>query len=209
MAGLRLAPVITPGYNPGMSTSFDAAAIVHQLKTEYAASVGRLREALKQFLAGGAPPSAEDRITGAFAYPELRIHWAPGQPFPRISRAYARVGAPGTYAVTETVPVGWQQTGATCSNGSQPSAIVLGAGQLVTCTYTNTNLAPTIVVTKTAIPTSVPEPGGNVTFTFTVQNTSSEEPVTITVLTVSFSICRPLNFGSAIEGSWWKKTVIS
>jgi AMP nucleosidase len=104
MAGLRLAPVITPGYNPGMSTSFDAAAIVHQLKTEYAASVGRLREALKQFLAGGAPPSAEDRITGAFAYPELRIHWAPGQPFPRISRAYARVGAPGTYAVTITHP---------------------------------------------------------------------------------------------------------
>jgi hypothetical protein len=40
-------------------------------------------------------------------------------------------------------------------------------------------------VTKTANPTAVPETGGNVTFTFVVKNTSSEEPVTITSLTDS------------------------
>ena len=45
-----------------------------------------------------------------------------------------------------------------------------------------TNVAPTIDVTKTANPTAVPETGGNVTFTFTVKNTSTEEPVTITSL---------------------------
>ncbi len=45
-----------------------------------------------------------------------------------------------------------------------------------------TNVLPTIEVTKTADPTAVPETGGNVTFTFVVKNTSSEEPVTITSL---------------------------
>ena len=48
-----------------------------------------------------------------------------------------------------------------------------------------TNVAPAIEVTKTADPTSVPETGGSVTFTFTVKNTSTEEPVTITALTDS------------------------
>ncbi|WP_225752563.1 DUF11 domain-containing protein [Actinotalea sp. Marseille-Q4924] len=54
-----------------------------------------------------------------------------------------------------------------------------------------TNVLPTIDVTKTADPTSVPETGGNVTFTFVVTNTSSEEPVTITAL--SDSIYGPLS----------------
>ena len=38
-----------------------------------------------------------------------------------------------------------------------------------------TDVAPTILVTKTPSVASVPETGGNVTFTFMVQNTSSEE----------------------------------
>ncbi|OQA93065.1 MAG: Serine-aspartate repeat-containing protein D precursor [Microgenomates group bacterium ADurb.Bin219] len=44
------------------------------------------------------------------------------------------------------------------------------------------DVKPSIEVTKTADPTSVPETGGNVTFTFEVKNTSTEEPVTITSL---------------------------
>ena len=44
------------------------------------------------------------------------------------------------------------------------------------------DVAPAIEVTKTADPTSVPETGGNVTFAFTVENTSTEEAVTITGL---------------------------
>jgi hypothetical protein len=44
-----------------------------------------------------------------------------------------------------------------------------------------TDLPPTINVTKTVTPTSLPAPGGAVTFSVTVQNTSAE-PVTITAL---------------------------
>lgn len=87
-----------------MTETIDATAIVAELKTQYAASVERLRAALRQFLDGGAPPTAEARKAGAFAYPELRVRWGPGRPFPRISRAYARMGAPGDYAVTITHP---------------------------------------------------------------------------------------------------------
>ena len=46
-----------------------------------------------------------------------------------------------------------------------------------------TDVAPAVVVTKTANPTSVPETGADVTFTFTVQNTSTAEAVTIMSLT--------------------------
>ena len=46
-----------------------------------------------------------------------------------------------------------------------------------------TDVAPSIDVTKTADPTSVPEPGGPVQFTVEVKNTSvSTDPVTITSL---------------------------
>ena len=44
---------------------------------------------------------------------------------------------PGTYAVTETVPAGWEQVATGCSNGSEPSGISLSAGETVTCTFTN------------------------------------------------------------------------
>jgi AMP nucleosidase len=81
-----------------------AASIVDQLEHEYRASVDALREALREFLAGGQPPNPDARRGGAFVYPELRLNWARGQAFPRISRAFARIGAPGRYAVTVTRP---------------------------------------------------------------------------------------------------------
>ncbi len=46
--------------------------------------------------------------------------------------------AAGTYSVSETVPDGWQLTSAVCSDGSPVSAIALGAGETVTCTFLNT-----------------------------------------------------------------------
>ena len=49
-------------------------------------------------------------------------------------------------------------------------------------TVTITNVAPTVVVLKSANPTSVTEPGASVTFTVSVQNTSAEA-VTLTTLT--------------------------
>jgi AMP nucleosidase len=87
-----------------MSDKTDAARIVDQLEFEYRASVAALRSALRTFLDGGPPPTAKTRRDGTFAYPELRLSWPASQSFPRISRAFARIAAPGRYAVTVTRP---------------------------------------------------------------------------------------------------------
>ena len=87
-----------------MTDATDAAGIVDRLETDYRRAVGALRAALKTFLAGGPPPDAAVRRAGAFVYPELRLNWPAGRPFPRISRAFARIGQPGRYAVTVTRP---------------------------------------------------------------------------------------------------------
>lgn len=48
---------------------------------------------------------------------------------------------PGVYAVSETVPAGWQLDSATCDDGSPVGAIDLEAGESVTCTFANSLLA--------------------------------------------------------------------
>ena len=46
---------------------------------------------------------------------------------------------PGTYAVAEVnIPADWDLTSATCNDGSPVTAIVLGAGETVTCTFNDT-----------------------------------------------------------------------
>jgi AMP nucleosidase len=87
-----------------MSIEKEAAAIVGRLNEEYQTTVAALRSALKIFLAGGPAPTPEDRAAGAFVYPELRLTWPPGQGYPRLSRAYARLSQPGSYAATVTRP---------------------------------------------------------------------------------------------------------
>ena len=87
-----------------MTVENQAAAILARLTQEYAASVEALRAALKIFLSGGPPPDPAVRAAGAFVYPELRLNWPAGRDFPRLSRAYARMSAPGDYAVTVTRP---------------------------------------------------------------------------------------------------------
>jgi AMP nucleosidase len=87
-----------------MSARSEAGRIVDQLEREYRASVEALRTALRAFLDGGPPPDAEVRQGGAYVYPELRLGWPAGQAFPRTSRAFARLSAPGRYAVTVTRP---------------------------------------------------------------------------------------------------------
>ena len=57
----------------------------------------------------------------------------------------------GTYSVAETVPTGWDQTSATCTDGSPVTAISITAGETVTCTFTNTQRG-SLVVQKTTIP---------------------------------------------------------
>ncbi len=66
------------------------------------------------------------------------------------TRTYADV-APGTYSVSETVPGGWDQSSATCSDGSPVSAISVSPAESVTCTFTNQKRG-TIVVKKDAQP---------------------------------------------------------
>jgi len=68
---------------------------------------------------------------------------------------------PGTYSVAELALAGWDLTGTSCSDGSPVSAIVLGAGETVTCTFTNTKRG-TIIVEKQTSPD-----GAAGTFTFT------------------------------------------
>jgi hypothetical protein len=59
---------------------------------------------------------------------------------------------PGSgYSVSESVPSGWDQTGATCDDGSPASNIDVSAGETVTCTFTNRKRGA-IVVTKSATP---------------------------------------------------------
>lgn len=74
--------------------------------------------------------------------------------------------APGTYSVTEAMPTGWTQTSATCSDGSPITAIQVGAGETVTCTFTNTQQKGHIIVDKVTDPT-----GNTQSFTFTTTGT--------------------------------------
>lgn len=71
----------------------EAADIVDRLETEYRQSVEALRAALKSFLTGGPPPEPAVRAGNAYVYPELRLTWPPGLPYPRTSRAFARLPA--------------------------------------------------------------------------------------------------------------------
>ena len=56
---------------------------------------------------------------------------------------------PGTYSVTETVPVGWELKDVTCSGDRDPEAIELVAGETVTCVFTNQQDANIVVVKET------------------------------------------------------------
>jgi uncharacterized repeat protein (TIGR01451 family) len=84
----------------------------------------------------------------------------------------------GTYGVTETYNTSdyTQSIGDNCSG-------TIGIGESKTCTITNTDIdhLPTIEVNKVADDNAIPETGQNVTFTYTVKNTSSES-VDITYL---------------------------
>ncbi len=64
---------------------------------------------------------------------------------------------PGTYSVSENVPAGWSLTSAVCSDQSPASAIVLAAGETVTCVFTNTLKRGAIIVEKQTLPDGDPQ----------------------------------------------------
>tara|TARA_R110000868_G_scaffold53744_9_gene168691 strand:- start:11101 stop:12564 length:1464 start_codon:yes stop_codon:yes gene_type:complete len=80
------------------------AAAVDQLALLHQAAVNRLQTALKSFLEGGPPPTAEMRADGSFAYPLLRVTYLPDGPPPPVSRAFGKFTDTGVYASTITNP---------------------------------------------------------------------------------------------------------
>ena len=87
---------------------------------------------------------------------------------------------PGGYDVSEGEDSHYAASySADCRDGS------IAYGERKTCTITNTRKPSSITIDKVASPTSVPEPGGDVTFTFRVHNASPADTVTIDELTDS------------------------
>ena len=98
---------------------------------------------------------------------------------------------PGTYTSTEALAAGWNLSSIICDDanstgalGTRTATFRLEAGEVVKCTFTNSQV-PVVLgqgaidVQKSADPTSVKEPGGPVQFTVTVTNTSNV-PISLT-----------------------------
>jgi AMP nucleosidase len=81
-----------------------AHAIVDELAAIYEESVANLRRALADYVRDRTRPDAAARANGSFAYPELRIEYADKLPRPIVSRAFARLNQPGTYATSIARP---------------------------------------------------------------------------------------------------------
>jgi hypothetical protein len=56
------------------------------------------------------------------------------------TRTFDDLAPGGHYSVTEAVPPGWSQDSATCDDESPVSDITISPGEIVTCTFTNTQL---------------------------------------------------------------------
>jgi AMP nucleosidase len=84
--------------------SNDIAAILDQLKSIYDQSVANLREALAAYCEEGAHPDPKLREEGCFSYPELRVTYSGERTAGRLTRAFARLTQPGTYACSIARP---------------------------------------------------------------------------------------------------------
>jgi AMP nucleosidase len=84
--------------------SNDISAIVDQLCAIYDQSVASLRDALAAYCDEGRHPDPIERAEGAFAYPELRVTYSGERTAARLTRAFARLTQPGTYACSIARP---------------------------------------------------------------------------------------------------------
>jgi hypothetical protein len=117
-----------------------------------------------------------DDGAGSFEFTSLTL---PTSPFTLTTTAAGEAGkdaetfadlAPGTYDVDENVPDGWSLVSAACSDGSPVSAILLEAGETVTCTFHDERERGAIEITKTrkhAADGPGDHPHAGVTFTVT------------------------------------------
>jgi AMP nucleosidase len=84
--------------------SREISAFVDQLCSIYDQSVANLREALAAYCEQGVRPDPKLRAEGCFAYPELRVSYSGHQTSARLTRAFARLTQPGTYACSVARP---------------------------------------------------------------------------------------------------------
>ena len=78
--------------------------IVQELEGLYQQSVMRLREALSLYIDQGVRPDPGARAGGAFAYPQIKLHYD-GEHVPGpLGRAYGRLNTAGDYAISVTQP---------------------------------------------------------------------------------------------------------
>ena len=84
------------------------------------------------------------------------------------------------------MPAGWDLTGATCSDGSNPASVAVAAGENVTCTFTNTKRGSLTVVKQAT--------GSDATFPFVSQALGN-----FSLATVNGAAQR--SFGNLVPGS--------
>ncbi len=68
-----------------------------------------------------------------------------------------QVVVPGAYTVSEGAVAGWTSDGGVCDNGETPASLDVGAGETVTCTFTNTQQQGHIIVNKVTNPAADPQ----------------------------------------------------
>ena len=88
---------------PNTAPEPSSSDLVDRLCVIHSAATAALRDALRTYIETGEAPDAGLRALGDFAYPELRLSYRGGGA-PRMTRAYARMTVPGTYATTITHP---------------------------------------------------------------------------------------------------------
>ena len=81
-----------------------AQNIINQLVTEYDSSVKRLQSALAAYLKDKIPPSADQRASNGFCYPELVITYAGKTRETKSNLAFGKLEKIGTYRTTFTKP---------------------------------------------------------------------------------------------------------
>jgi uncharacterized protein (TIGR03437 family) len=117
------------------------------------------------------------------------------------SLTFSNLSPGGSYSMSETVPSGWTQTSASCTNGT-PAAITVMAGMTTTCTITNTQVAvavPDVTIRKSHAGNFRQGDTGD-TYTLTVTNTG--QGPTVGAVTVSDTLPAGLT-ATAIGGTGW------
>ena len=83
---------------------------------------------------------------------------------------------PGSYSVSENLPMAWDLLSSDCSNEGLAENISLSAGDTITCTFVNETIAESDVLFSKAFAPDPIGPGSSTRLTFTIANTNNTEP---------------------------------